>query len=218
VLIDLHNHTRPLSHDSLITADDLIAAAKERGLDAVCLTEHDFFWDEDEARNLSKRHDFPAIPGVELNTEDGHFVAFGLDKWVYGMHRTDELAALVEKAAGTLIAAHPYRRQLPFELKTEGDWSDAMERAIANPAYAHVSAMETFNGRGSERENAFATELCERLELRKVAASDSHELTDIGTCATEFSCQISTVEDLIAELVAGRFEPVVMHSGERRVQ
>ena len=218
MLIDLHNHTRPLSHDSLITADDLIVAAKERGLDAVCLTEHDFFWDVDEARSLSKRHDFPAFPGVELNTEDGHFVTFGIDKWVYGMHRTDELAAMVDKASGVLIAAHPYRRQLPFELKTEGDWSDAMERAAANPAYAHVRAMETFNGRGSERENAFATELCERLQLRKVAASDAHELTDIGTCATEFSRQVSTVEDLVAELVAGRFEPVVMHSGDRRVQ
>ncbi|MFQ5472168.1 MAG: PHP-associated domain-containing protein [Dehalococcoidia bacterium] len=218
MLIDLHTHTRPLSHDSLITGDDLIVAAKERGLDAVCLTEHDFFWDVAEARALSIRHDFTVIPGVELNTEDGHFVAFGLDKWVYGMHRTSELAALIGEASGALIAAHPYRRQLPFELRTEGNWSDAMERATANPAYAHVSAMETFNGRGSERENAFAADLCKRLALRRVAASDSHELTDIGTCATEFSRQISTVEDLVSELRAGRFEPVVMHSGERRVQ
>ena len=218
MLIGLHNHTRPLSHDSLITADDLIVAAKERGLDAVCLTEHDFFWNLDEVRDLSKRHDFPVIPGVELNTEDGHFVAFGLDKWVYGMHRTEELATMVAEAAGALIAAHPYRRQLPFELKTEGDWGEAMERAAANPAYAHVSAMEAFNGRGSERENAFAAKLCERLKLRPVAASDSHELTDVGTCATEFPRQISTVEDLVGELAAGRFEPVVMHSGERRVQ
>ena len=77
MLIDLHPTKRPLSHDSLITGDDLIVAAKQRGLDAVCLTEHDFFWDVDAARELSKRHEFPVIPGVELNTEDGHFVAFG---------------------------------------------------------------------------------------------------------------------------------------------
>jgi predicted metal-dependent phosphoesterase TrpH len=218
VLIDLHNHTRPLSHDSLLTADDLIVAAKDRGLDAVCLTEHDFFWDVDEARALSKRHDFPAIPGVELNTEDGHFVVFGLDKWVYGMHRTAELVAMVKEAGGAVIAAHPYRRQLPFELRAEGDWSEQLDRAAANPAYTHATAMETFNGRGSKRENAFAAELCERLDMRRVAASDSHELSDIGTCATEFSRDVSTVEELVAELTAGRFEPVVMHSGQRRVQ
>src|SRR3989304_2201581 len=45
MLIDLHTHTRPLSHDSLLTPDDLIEAAKAAGLDAVCLTEHDFTWD-----------------------------------------------------------------------------------------------------------------------------------------------------------------------------
>ena len=218
MLIDLHNHTRPLSHDSLIAPDDLIVAAKERGLDAVCLTEHDFFWDVEEARSLSKRHDFAVIPGVELNTEDGHFVVFGLKKWVYGMHHTTELAAMVDTAGGAIVAAHPYRRQLPFELKDEGDWSEPLDRAAANPAYAHVTAMETFNGRGSERENAFATELCERLDIRRVAASDSHELSDVGTCATEFSRGISTVEELVAELTAGRFEPVVMRSGQGRVQ
>lgn len=218
MLIDLHNHTRPLSHDSLITADELVVTAKERGLDAVCLTEHDFFWDLEEVRALSKRHDFTVIPGVELNTEDGHFVVFGLKKWVYGMHRTTDLAAMVQEAGGAIVAAHPYRRQLPFELKDEGDWSEQLDRAAANPAYAHVAAMETFNGRGSERENAFAAEICKRLDIRRVAASDSHELADIGTCGTEFSRTSSTPEELIAELIAGRFEPVVMRSGQRRVQ
>lgn len=218
MLIDLHIHTKPLSHDSLLTADDAVLLAKERGLDAICLTEHDFFWDAGEAREISRKHNFPVFPGVELNTEDGHFVVFGLREWVYGMHRTTELAALVAEQNGVIIAAHPYRRQLPFELLKEGDWTGAMDRAAANPAYAHVSAMESHNGRGSERENAFAAELCQRLSLPRVAASDSHEPKDIGVCATGFSRDISSVEDLIAELKGGRFEPVVMNPGERSSQ
>lgn len=218
MLIDLHVHTRPLSHDSLLTADDAVELAKERGLDAICFTEHDFFWDTDEVRAISKRHDFPVFPGVELNTEDGHFVVFGLREWVYGMHRTGELAAHARSEGGVLIAAHPYRRQLPFELLKEGDWTDAMDRAAANPAYDHVTAMESTNGRGSDRENAFSGELCRRLGLPPVAASDSHEPKDIGVCATDFSMSVSTVEELIAELKAGRFQPVLMHSSERSVQ
>jgi predicted metal-dependent phosphoesterase TrpH len=218
LLIDLHVHTRPLSHDSLLTADEAVLLAKERGLDAICLTEHDFFWDVDEVRAISRRHGFPVFPGVELNTEDGHFVVFGLREWVYGMHRTSELAALVAEQNGVIIAAHPYRRQLPFELLKEGDWTDAMDRAGANPAYTHVAAMESHNGRGSERENAFAGELCERLGLPPVAASDSHEPKDVGVCATDFSRSVSTVEELIAELKAGRFQPALMHSSERSVQ
>lgn len=218
MLIDLHIHTRPLSHDSLLTADDAIELARERGVGGICLTEHDFFWDGDEVRRLARHHNYPVIAGVELNTEDGHFVVFGLREWVYGMHRTSDLTALVRNEGGVIIAAHPYRRQLPFELLKEGDWSEAMERAAANPAYDHVTAMESLNGRGSERENAFATELCERLDLRCVAASDSHEEKDVGVCATEFSRPVSSVDDLVTELQAGRFEPVMMRSRERSVQ
>ena len=49
MLIDLHTHTHPLSHDSLLSPDELIEAAKAAKLAGVCLTEHDFFWDHTEA-------------------------------------------------------------------------------------------------------------------------------------------------------------------------
>lgn len=210
VLIDLHTHTYPLSHDSLLSPDELVDAARSAGLDGICLTEHDFFWDPAEVTALSRRHNFLIIPGVEVNTEDGHIIVFGLDRFVYGMHRLHELAQLVEQAGGVMIAAHPYRRQLPFELRHEGDWSDALERVLANPAYRNVCAIETINGRGSDRENAFSQALCERLRLPAVAASDSHERKDVGRCATDFQRRISSLEDLIEELRAGRASPVLL--------
>ena len=207
MLIDLHTHTQPLSHDSLLTADVLIDLAKEARLDGVCLTEHDFFWEPEKVAELRTRHNFLVIPGIEVNTEDGHIVVFGLQHYVYGMHRVHELSALVENAAGVMIAAHPYRRQLPFELLAEGDWSDALERSVANPAYTHVAAIETMNGRGTPRENAFAVEIASRRGARKTGASDAHAAADVGRCATEFERSISGLGDLIAELKAGRFRP-----------
>ena len=216
MLIDLHTHTHPLSHDSLLSPDELIEAAKAAGLDAVCLTEHDFFWDHAEVAALSKRHDFLVIPGIEVNTEDGHIVVFGLDRFVYGMHRMHELARLADAAGAVMIAAHPYRRQLPFELRHEGDWTHALERAVANPACSHVTAIETQNGRGTDRENAFSAEVAARLDLPTVAASDAHERKDIGRCATEFERKITGLEDLIAELKAGRFKPVVLRPPKLR--
>jgi len=214
VLIDLHTHTHPLSHDSLLSPDELIEAAKAASLDGVCLTEHDFFWDPAEAAALSKRHDFLVIPGIEVNTEDGHIVVFGLDRFVYGMHRLHELARLAEAAGAVMIAAHPYRRQLPFELRHEGDWTHALERAVGNPACSHVTAIETQNGRGSDRENAFSAEVATRLSLPAVAASDAHERKDIGRCATEFERKITGLGDLIEELKAGRFKPAVLRKNE----
>jgi predicted metal-dependent phosphoesterase TrpH len=210
MLIDLHTHTHPLSHDSLLSPDELIKAAKAAHLDAVCLTEHDFFWDHAEVATLSKQHDFLVIPGIEVNTEDGHIVVFGLDRFVYGMHRMHELAGLADATGAVMIAAHPYRRQLPFELRHEGDWTHALERAVANAACAHVTAIETHNGRGSDRENAFSTEVATRLNLPRTGSSDAHERKDVGRAATEFDREITNLEDLITELKAGRFKPVVM--------
>ncbi len=207
MLIDLHTHTQPLSHDSDLTPDALIEAAKKAGLDGVCLTEHDFFWEREKAEELGRRHDFLVIPGIEVNTERGHVVVFGLEEFVYGMHRLGELVGMVEAAGGAMIAAHPYRRQLPFELTREGDWSEALERASENEAYRHVQAIETLNGRGTQRQNAFSAALCERHRLAQVAGSDAHSVVDVGTCATEFEGRISGLTDLIAELKSGRFRP-----------
>ena len=217
MLIDLHTHTHPLSHDSLLSPDELIEGAKAAGLDAVCLTEHDFFWDHAEAAALSNRHDFLVIPGIEVNTEDGHVVVFGLERFVYGMHRMHELARLAETAGAVMIAAHPYRRQLPWQLRHDSpsadrrsDWSGALDRAAANQAYQHVTAMESHNGRGSDRENAFSAELAARLNLPTTGSSDAHERKDVGRAATQFERKITNLEDLITELRAGRFSPAIL--------
>ncbi len=212
MLIDLHTHTHPLSHDSDLTPDRLVEAAKEAGLDGICLTEHDFFWEHEKAAELGRRHDFLVIPGIEVNTERGHVVVFGLQEFVYGMHRLSELVEMVEAAGGAMIAAHPYRRQLPFELEKDGDWSEALARASDNAAYRHVHAIETLNGRGTERQNAFSAAVCERHSLAQAAGSDAHSVVDVGTCATEFEARIEDLGDLIGELKSGRFQPQWLRS------
>src|SRR3972149_2451684 len=107
MLIDLHAHSRSLSWDSDLDADELVERARAAGLDGLCLTEHDYFWDAAELRALGRRHDFLVLPGVEINTEDGHFLCFGIDRYVYGMHRSRELAAHVARAGGACIPPPP---------------------------------------------------------------------------------------------------------------
>jgi predicted metal-dependent phosphoesterase TrpH len=209
-LIDLHTHTRPLSHDSTLSPDDLIDAAKRARLDGICLTEHDFFWEHEATADLARRHAFLVIPGIEVNTEFGHILVFGLERFVFGMHRLADLVRLVGEAGGAMVAAHPYRRQLPFELREAGEWTSAVEQTVRNESYTHVSAIETCNGRGTKRQNEFSLEVCERLGLPGAAGSDSHELADVGVCATEFAAPIAGAAGLIAELRGGRFRPVVL--------
>ena len=82
-----------------------------------------------------------------------------------------------------------------------------LQRACTNSMLAIVEGAEVNNGRGSEQENAFATEVCRRLNLKGVATSDSHQTHDIAKNATEFERRITGLDDLITELKAGRFRP-----------
>ncbi len=208
MLIDLHTHTRPLSWDSYLTPDELIERSKAAGLDGICLSEHDFFWKPEDVRELARRHNYLVLPAIEINTDDGHILAYGLSKYVYGMHRSHELAHHAEQANGALVAAHPYRRQMPWYIESDIDYQEALVRAARNPAYHYCIALEAINGRGAKKENEFSQRLCELMDVPGTAGSDAHARIDIGCCATYFERDIREVEDLIAELKAGRFRPV----------
>ncbi len=208
MLIDLHTHTRPLSWDSYLSPDDLIERSRAAGLDGICLSEHDYMWDPEEVARLAKRHNYLVLPAVEINTDDGHILVYGIDRYVYGMHRSHELSHHVERAGGTMVAAHPYRRQMPWRIDSELHYQEALERASRNPAYQFCSALERINGRGTARENEFSARLCDLMDMPGTGGTDSHARVDIGKCATEFERDIHDIYELIAELKAGRFRAV----------
>ena len=109
MLIDLHCHTRPLSACSALDAAELARLARSRGLDAICLTEHDRAWPEDELRELRGRTGFPIFSGVELTTDIGHILAFGLagTTGYSAIGREVHQAAL--ECGAILFLAHPAR-------------------------------------------------------------------------------------------------------------
>jgi predicted metal-dependent phosphoesterase TrpH len=213
MLIDLHTHTHPSSWDSFLSPDELVERSKQAGLDAIVLSEHDWAWDPEEVRRLAKRHDFPVLAGMEINTEDGHLLVYGVHEYIYGMHRSHELAGHVERRDGVMVAAHPYRRQHPWNWESAKEWSDALDRAQRNAAYRFIVGMEVINGRGKVNENDFADHIARLMGFPGTGGTDSHATTDIGKCATYFERDIHTEAELIEELRAGRFWPVDLTGG-----
>jgi len=204
LIIDLHTHTLPWSDDSNLEIPEVVHLAKQAGLDGICLTEHDWFREKDALAELSQEHDFLILPGVEINTEDGHFLVFGAEKYIFGMHHTEYLKRVVDEVGGAMILVHPYRRQL----YSNDDVHDAVERYYRKPFLQLLDIIEVLNGRASERQNKFSQELCHRLNLKDTGGSDAHSIKDMPSCATLFERDISNVEELITELKAGRFRAV----------
>ncbi|HAA96032.1 MAG TPA: hypothetical protein DCE26_10150 [Dehalococcoidia bacterium] len=214
MLIDLHTHSYPHSDDSFMSVDELIEASKSKGLDGICLTDHDNFWTGEQAAGLSKKHDFLVIPGCEINTEAGHVLAFGLSSYEFGMHKPEFLRASVAKAGGALIAAHPYRRRFLEEPAEKPGMRDEMlDRASGDEFFQMCQGIEAVNGRGTEVQNRFSQDLGGRLSFSMTAGSDAHKVEQIGAAATEFENPIAGLNDLIRELKGGRFRPVDLRNG-----
>lgn len=213
MLIDMHAHTWPRSHDSVLSPDDLVVRAKAAGLDAICFTEHDTLWDDKSVKALCEKHNFLVLAGVEISTDDGHMLCFGIDKYVFGMHRSDALAKHIDAADGVMVAAHPYRRQMPWYVRNDEEYETALQKAAKNPAYPFCAGLEELNGRGSDKENAFSRKLAERMGMPGTAGTDSHAIIDIGKVATYFERDIRNERELIAEIKAGRFYAVDLRTG-----
>jgi len=192
-----------------MSVDELIEGSKSLGLDGICLTDHDTFWSDEEIQDLSSKHDFLVLPGCEINTESGHVLVFGLNRYEFGMHRAEFLQATVEKAGGAMIAAHPYRRRFIEEpAEKPGVRKEMLERASGDGFFQMCQGIEALNGRGIKIQNEFSQELGGILSAKMTAGSDAHKKEQIGTVATEFQRPISCVQDLIKELRDGRYQPV----------
>jgi len=204
MLIDLHTHTYPYSDDSHLPPGELVERAKRAGLDAICFTEHDWHWKEEDIARLRREHSFPIFRGMEISSDEGHILVFGLSEYRFGMHHASYVRELLDEVGGIMILAHPFRRQVRHHPAP----GELLEEVCENPALGLVDAVETLNGRSRDKENRFAIEVSRRMGLRGVGGSDAHSPEDVPSCATVFERQITCVEELIAELRAGRFHAV----------
>ncbi len=197
-----------------MTLSELAARAVEAGLDGVCVTDHDRFLDGDEARRTSRAHGILVLPGSEVTTEHGHLLVFGLTGYVFGMHRVSFLERLVRQAGGAVVAAHPYRRSYrPEAPRGSARYRRALLDARRSPPCSVADAIEVLNGRGSPEENGFSHDLRAALGVGGVGSSDAHRPEDVGAFATEFQRPIRDLDDLVAELKAGRVCPVAPDEG-----
>ena len=214
MLIDLHTHSYPKSDDCFMGVDELIEGARSKGLDGICLTDHDIFWSPDEVRALTRRHNFLVLPGCEINTDTGHVIVFGLHRYIFGLHKPDFLHGMVLQDGGVLIAAHPYRRRFLEEpARQPSARAEMLDRASGDGFFGICDAIEGINGRANEVQTDFSLDLGSRLAMKMTGGSDAHRVEQLGTAATLFQREITGLVDLIEELKGGRFQAVDLRNG-----
>ncbi len=199
--LDLHVHT-DRSPDGMDSFDDVVRAAKARGLDGIALTDHDLLSQGAEGELL-------LIPGCECSTSDGHILALFVR----------ELPPVLRPVTGSLPSAAEAIRAI-HALGGIAVWAHPFERrgAVPEDAAAMADLIESYNARACFRNshaNAMAGELAARLKKPKTGGSDAHGAEEVGNCFTEVDCKDRSLAAVREALLAGRTVPVHVRSTPR---
>jgi len=197
MLFDLHVHS-DLSPCSGMAIGDILDQAKFRGLDGICITDHDAMDIRHQLSEGVQDNGVCVLFGMEYSTVQGDFLLFGPFESLTTDLPADVLLRTVQESGGVAVAAHPFRKLRPTD-----------ERIIQN-GLCHV--VESFNGRNSSEENLAVDDWLRRYHLSQCGGSDAHTTEEIGAFATRLLRPINSRADLIQALKHNlcRPEPLAM--------
>lgn len=192
---DLHVHTSA-SDDGRSDLNALARAAKERGLDAIAITDHNLctHCPESIAGVL-------LIPGCEISTPIGHITGLFLESPVdlesLGPLPAPEAAvAAIRSAGGAAVLAHPFQRSGAHEELFSFDM-DGIETANAR------ADMKVSNA--NEKAAAFAR----NRNLPQIGGSDAHDQAEVGNAYTRLECESRSLSAFRQALLSGNTTPVL---------
>lgn len=188
---DLHMHTSRHSPDSVTDPFDLLRSAKAAGLDGIVITEHDYWWPDEELAELrAAAPDLVVLAGVEVTARGGDVLCYGITD-PFALPRGiawPELCREVHRQGGACVAAHPNRWGQPFE-------------KILREQRPELDGIEVMSNNMDADLRARAAELLVKYpRFAQLGNSDSHAPETVGCCYTDFDAVIRTPADLVAAI------------------
>ncbi|HYM46698.1 MAG TPA: PHP domain-containing protein [Solirubrobacteraceae bacterium] len=169
--VDLHMHTDH-SHDCATPVEVLLATARERGLGAIAVTDHNEISGALAAREQADGAGMKVIVGEEVKTADqGEVIGLFIEEKIPRGMGLQETVAEIRRQGGLVYVPHPF------------------DRLHAVPDYEHllkivgdVDAIEVFNPRvaiGAFNEEA--ARFAAKYRIVAGAGSDSHVAQGLGS-------------------------------------
>jgi len=186
---DLHIHSN-FSNDGKSTVEEIIAAAVEKGLGCIAITDHNSFEAFEHVKNNGK---VIAIPGIEVSSKEGHILAYGIDREIPRGMSIKETIDAIHDAGGYAFAAHPYRW-----------WSGIGEK---NTLSNDFDGTEARNARCTSSSNKKSEALAARIGKPISAGSDSHTPEHIGEGVIELPDGITTWQEALNAVMEKKAKP-----------
>ncbi len=207
MILDLHCHSEA-SEDSRAPVETylkwLVHKRDVLPLDGIVLTEHRQWNPHVDYRALEDKYGLLILRGAEVETDYGHILVYGVNdditrQFDFGNVRlsAQDLIPAVTRMGGIALPCHPGRPTIGL-----------CEHYRSKPPLEGVVAVEALNGGSRRGENERVQALIDQYGYRAVGGSDSHLVSFIGICATEFDRPVRTVDELVGALHTGGYRPV----------
>jgi len=201
IRVDCHLHTAA-SGDSVLTVDELAARARETGLDAVFVTDHNVTAAAADAaaRDIGVR----VIVGEEVRTPLGDIIGLFLTERIPYVLPLPEVIARIRSQRALVYVPHPFDPARASIGRTQaGDTLTALCSAGA------ADIIEVFNAKTVDNaHNERAARLAARFGLPGGAGSDAHDAPGVGAAYLEmpdFDGPESFLAALNSARVAGEY-------------
>jgi predicted metal-dependent phosphoesterase TrpH len=193
--IDLHTHSF-FSGDGVSSPEDLIAAARAKGLQGIAITDHNtcdaitYLLDKGLMRLDGLPVDnFLVVPGVEVTTGEGHLLCIGATLPFLKGKPALGVCHMIHDRGGLAIPPHPY------DMFRAGIRFTTLETLP-------VDALEVFNAATTlRRYNRYAFKYAQVRGLPMTAASDAHHAAAVGTAYTILNTEDLSVKGVLAQIL-----------------
>lgn len=168
--IDLHVHTC-YSYDAITTLKEVVTYSKKQGLDGVAITDHNTL---DGALKLARKNELIVVPGIEIETLQGHVLALNITTLIPPRLSPSETIQRIHEAGGIVVAPHLTaigKAGLGLRPMSQSSNFDAIE-VINSSAFPFF--LSTY----------VSQKLAAQLDLPKTAGSDAHIPQTIGRAYT----------------------------------
>jgi predicted metal-dependent phosphoesterase TrpH len=169
----MHMHTE-YSRDSRVRLADFAALAREAGLAAICVTDHDTI--EGALRLREMDTGLMVVIGEEITTADGELIGLFLERPIQRGLSVERTIGLIHEQGGLAEVPHPFSRNRGRHLRRQ-----ALERVASS-----LDIVEVFNARElASSSNVRALEFARKHDLPGGVGSDAHRPIEIGRAYIE---------------------------------
>lgn len=181
-----------------------MANARLKGLDAICITDHDSMGLKKRAEEYARKIGFPIFVGVEYYSLWGDIAAWGIDGLPEERLPAQAFIDYVRKQGGFCVACHPFRNN-----------NRGLGEHLRDVRGLH--GVEVLNGSTSPAANSRALAHCQELGLAPIGASDAHWLSQVGKYATWLPTQVDNLADFVRVLHGGGCKPAILEKEGYRI-